>query len=233
MKILIVVAMMKEAEPIIQSFLMKKSSIQLDNLLNTCLYSCFYQKHEIYLTTSGKDVLHKTDRLGSGVIPAVTMSIQAIKPDLLINIGSAGGFSKKGAQRGDIYLSIDTFKFHDRLFEPDYFHQAYGIGSYPSYSIEHIAKKLHLKIGIVSTGGSMLASQEEQKQIERNQATLKDMEAAHVAQVAHIFQTPMFAIKGVTDLVDTDECPQEQFTQNIHNLSKVLAETLINVVTLL
>ena len=78
-----------------------------------------------------------------------------------------------------------------------------------------------------------MASQEEKNQIQKNGAVLKEMEAAHIAQVAALFDIPMFAIKGVTDLVDTSVCPQEQFLENIVPLSAKLAVTVRQVLSVL
>ena len=51
-----------------------------------------------------------------------------ISPELIINVGSAGGFGERGALKYEIYLSDGTFKFLDRLFGPDAYHQFYGVG---------------------------------------------------------------------------------------------------------
>ena len=230
MKILVVVAMTKEADPIIKKLDMCLSNIQLPENLRAPVYFKLYDQHEVYLVLSGKDKVHNTDLLGSGIIPSVTLAIHIIKPSLIINIGSAGGFSQRGAKKHEIYLSDGEFRFHDRLFGPDVYHTPYGVGSYPVFDgVDELANKLNLKRARVSTGGSMLSSREEEEQMKKNGAVLKEMEAAHVAQVATLFNVPVLAIKGVSDLVDITDCPQQQFADSIHSLSEKLAEVLCNV----
>lgn len=227
MKILVVVAMEKEALPVIRGLEMTLADVQINRNVRAPIYFKAHSGHDVYLITGGKDKIHGTDLLGSGIIPSVTLGIQAVDPDLVINVGSAGGFSQRGAQRHEVYLSDGTFKFHDRLFGPDTYHKPYGVGDYPVFEgVDALAAQLNIKKARVSTGGSMLASQEEEDQMRENGAVLKEMEAAHIAQVAALFDVPMFAIKGVTDLVDTTTCPQEQFAESIQPLSEKLATTL-------
>lgn len=226
MKILAVVAMSKEAEPIIRALEMTPSRVQISGKVQAPIYFKSHAGHEVYLLVGGKDKVHGTDLIGSGIIPSVTLGIQAVDPDLIINVGSAGGFSQRGAVRHEVYLSDGTFKFHDRLFGPDVYHKPYGVGDYPVFEgVDELAATLNIKKARVSTGGSMLASREEEVQMQENGAVLKEMEAAHIAQVAALFEVPMFAIKGVTDLVDTAACPQEQFSASIMPLSEKLAVT--------
>lgn len=226
MKILAVVAMTKEAEPIIRKLEMTLSDVQINRHVQAPIYFKSHGGHDVYLLVGGKDKVHGTDLLGSGIIPSVTLAIQAIEPDLIINVGSAGGFSQRGAERHEVYLSDGTFRFHDRLFGPDTYHKPYGVGDYPVFEgVDELSTRLNLRKARVSTGGSMLASREEEAQMSENGAVLKEMEAAHIAQVAVLFDVPMFAIKGVTDLVDTTTCPQEQFSESIMPLSEKLAIT--------
>lgn len=51
-----------------------------------------------------------------GTVPAALtayLAIQALKPDLVISLGTAGGFKSKGGEIGDVYLSTG-FANHDR-----------------------------------------------------------------------------------------------------------------------
>ena len=234
MKILIVVAMNKEAQPIIKELGMSLSSVQINKHLQAPIYFKENEGRDIYLLVGGKDKVHGTDLLGSGIIPAVTLAIEKVKPTLIINVGSAGGFSCRGAEKNEVYLSDGVFKFHDRLFGPDTYHKPYGVGNYPVYDgVDVLSKQLNLKKARISTGGSMLASREEEEQMQENQAVLKEMEAAHIAQVASLFNIPLFALKGVTDLVDTAVCPQEQFSENIQPMSEKLAKILCQILNII
>jgi 5'-methylthioadenosine nucleosidase len=60
-------------------------------------------------------------------------------------------------------------------------------------------------------------------------ASVKDMEAAAVAWVSDLTNTPMFALKVVTDIVDGDRVSQEEFLENLHSAANSLQLTLENV----
>lgn len=152
--------------------------------------------------------------------------MNAISPELVINAGTAGGFSAKGANPGDIYISTGSFKFHDRLFGPNKFFTSYGIGSYACLEVPELIEQLQFKSGVISTGSSMLASNEEMMQMEANEAHLKEMEAAHIAYVAQTRKIPLFALKIVTDHVDTEVCVQKQLEANFTLLISKLVEAI-------
>lgn len=53
------------------------------------------------------------------------------------------------------------------------------------------------------------------------------MEAAAVAWVADLFGTPLFCVKAITDLVDGERPPQEEFLENLHRASQALQGAMI------
>ncbi|KAJ0968079.1 hypothetical protein J5N97_024996 [Dioscorea zingiberensis] len=71
-------------------------------------------------------------------------SIQALKPDLIINAGTAGRFKAKGACVGDVYFVSDV-SFHDRRIPIPVF-DLYGIGTRQTFSTPNLVKELNLKI---------------------------------------------------------------------------------------
>lgn len=69
---------------------------------------------QIYSGISGKCSIHGVDNVGT--VPAALtayLAIQEFKPDIVISLGTAGGFKAKGAQIGDVYVS-SGFANHDR-----------------------------------------------------------------------------------------------------------------------
>ena len=42
------------------------------------------------------------------------------------------------------------------------------------------------------------------------------------AQVAHLHGAPFLALKGITDIVDGDRPPQEEFLENLHRAAQAL-----------
>jgi 5'-methylthioadenosine nucleosidase len=223
-KVMLLVAMQKEALPIIKKMNMKILPESLDKYLPAEAYETVTDKGRIILVVSGKCTSHKVDRIGSQGLNLVAWeALKKFEPDILINPGTGGGFQRNESQPGDIYLSGESIKYHDRLFYPDMFFLNYGIGSYKCLEIPYIAKKIGAKVGVISTGASMLASTQEEKQMIENKAVVKEMEAAGIAEVAQMRGIPFIALKIITDLVDTHECPQNQFTNNFDKLISHLA----------
>ena len=59
-----------------------------------------------------------------------------------------------------------------------------------------------------------------------HEAVVKDMEAAGVSWSAHLFDTPFFALKSVTDIVDGGRVAQEEFLENLATAAKALHVSL-------
>jgi 5'-methylthioadenosine nucleosidase len=64
--------------------------------------------------SAGKCQVHGVDNVGT-VPAAVTayLAVHEFKPDLVISVGTAGGFKAKGAAIGDVFLAT-AFANHDR-----------------------------------------------------------------------------------------------------------------------
>jgi len=59
-----------------------------------------------------------------------------------------------------------------------------------------------------------------------NNASVKDMEAASVAYIAEISNTPFLALKVVTDIVDGDRPTQEEFLENLSTAASSLQQKI-------
>jgi 5'-methylthioadenosine nucleosidase len=223
-KILILVAMEKEALPLVQILKLKIHQQPLDPSLPAKTFYSKTEQGEIFLVMSGKCPHHQVDRIGSQGLNLVAWeAVKTYTPNLIVNIGTAGGFQTAHAKPGDIYISSETIKYHDRLFYPDLVFQNYGIGNYKCLEIPLLAQQLQLKQGIISTGGSLIASENEKIQMKKNNASVKDMEAAGIAEIAQLKNIPFIALKIITDLVDIEDCPQNQFERNFETLIHSLA----------
>ena len=66
------------------------------------------------MAAAGKCQLHGVDNVGT-VPAAVTayLAVHEFKPDLVISVGTAGGFKSKGAAIGNVFLAT-AFANHDR-----------------------------------------------------------------------------------------------------------------------
>jgi 5'-methylthioadenosine nucleosidase len=66
------------------------------------------------------------------------IALTELKPDLIINAGTAGGFKKHSAAIGDVFLS-DHVKHHDRRIPLPGFHE-YGRGNHESFKCHNLIK---------------------------------------------------------------------------------------------
>lgn len=76
--------------------------------------------------------------------------------------------------------------------------------------------------GVVSSGNSLDYSKEDWDQMAANEAAVKEMEAAGISWVAHLHGVPFLAVKSITDIVDGDQPPQQEFLENLHAAAQAL-----------
>ena len=227
-RIALLFAMQQEADPVISALNLDRISGIGVSLLPMRFYQGFFGRNlELMLSVNGHDSRFGVDSIGTE--PAVLnayVTLTHFKPHLCVNAGTAGGFKKKGAQIGDVYLSCDSFKFHDRRIPiPGW--DEYGVGSYPSLKISGLADSLGLKSGLVTTGNSLDYTDRDLEMIEQNGGSVKEMEAAGIAWVASTLGVPMIALKSVTDFVDHHELAQDQFLKNLHHATQTLRDKVI------
>jgi nucleoside phosphorylase len=228
-KISLIFAMQAEADPVLAKLDLKK--IQPDPFYQALPFG-FYQgvfrdRLQLSVTIPGKDRRFAVDSIGTE--PAAVAAFATIfhfRPQVLINSGTAGGFQGKGAEVGKVYLSDRHFAFHDhRIPLPGW--DRFGQGMYPSADVSRLAAKLGLERANISSGNSLDFTDDELLRIEANQASLKEMEAAAIAWVAYTTHTPVFAIKSVTNLIDTNPDSPAEFEKNFALASSAMArETL-------
>ena len=128
---------------------------------------------------------------------------------------------------GDVYVST-ALRNHDRRIELPVFDQ-YGIwevtsppaprlvevrvDQFPPQATSAVAcdltrlasQALGLKTGTVSSGNSLNCGPEDRAALDASGACVKEMEGAAIAYVAHLFDTPLLAVKAITDIVDGDK----------------------------
>lgn len=62
-------------------------------------------------------------------------------------------------------------------------------------------------------------------------SVLQEMEAGAIAWVADLWKVPMFCIKSITDMVDTDSPSVQEFQDNLAAASKALEAIVPKVLT--
>ncbi|CAK9142894.1 unnamed protein product [Ilex paraguariensis] len=239
--IVFIIAMQTEAFPLVKKFqLSQDTNSVFPEGVPWVRYHGTYKDLNLNIIWPGKDRAFGVDSVGTIPASLVTYaSIQALKPDLIINAGTAGGFKAKGACIGDVFLASDV-AFHDRR-NPIPVFDLYGVGLRQAFSTPNLSKELNLKVGKLSTGDSLDMCPQDNALIIANDATTKDMEdnlnyfaigfqGAAVAYVADLLKVPAIFIKAVTDVVDGDKPTADEFLQNLAAVTAALAETVPQVV---
>lgn len=220
--VLFIIAMQTEASPLVNKFqLVEEPESVFPKGVPWVRYYGKYKDLNINIVCPGKDKILGVDSVGTVSASLLTYaSIQALQPDLIINAGTAGGFKAKGASIGDVFLASDI-AFHDRRIPIPVF-DLYGVGSRQAFSTPNLAKELNLKVGKLSTGDSLDMCPQDEAAIVANDATVKDMEGAAIAYVAHLLEVPAIFLKAVTDIIDGDKPTAEEFLQNLAAVTAAL-----------
>lgn len=228
--ILLVIAMQAEALPLVSRFtLSEDQDSPFPKGVPWIRYHGKYKDLQISIVTAGKDAIFGVDSVGTVSSALVTYaSVQALKPDIVINVGTAGGFKVKGACVGDVYLATDT-AFHDRRIPIPVFDQ-YGVRSRATISTPNLVKELGLKVGKLSTGDSLDMSSQDEELIRANETTMKDMEGAAIAYVTDLFSVPTIYIKAITDVVDGEKPTAEEFLENLSTVALAMEGAVTQVV---
>lgn len=188
---------------------------------------------EVVLVVNGTDPRTGVDCIGTTAAALSTQvaldrcrTIAGRHPELLLSVGTAGGWQRAGAVIGDVYLAWDRFVYHDRRIDIPGF-DAFGRGDLPAADLRDHAEHLGCRLGVVTTGDSLDESPEDASRIEASGAEVKEMEAAAVAWTAGLHGVDVGAVKAITDLVDHPAPTAEQFRANLAAAATALRETTV------
>jgi len=220
--LLLLVAMNDEAKPTIEKFNLQKAE-PMEGLPFE-IYKGEGNGQRITLMTSGRDPELGLDNVGTQAASVMAaFGIREFKPDMVLNFGTAGGFKASGAEIGTVYLCGD-FKYHDRRIPIPGFDK-YGVGNYASGVPKGLAAKF--PVATVTTGNSLDSTENERKEMfeqAEHRPLVKEMEAAAIAQVCSWSKKPFLALKSITDIIDGEGVPQQEFMENLHLASEKLQE---------
>lgn len=231
--VVIAVAMQQEAEP----FITHLDLTPVDNFFpEEAPFKAFggvYEECKLTVVTNGQDNVYGTGVENVGTVPAALvtfLTLQKLKGDvdLVINAGTCGGFKAKGAEVGDVFITEASANHDRRIAIPPYI--PYGVGKIESTNTDSLRKAIGAKLGIVSTGNSLDKHDWDDEQMKKNDASVKDMEAAAIAWSCALHDVPHFGVKVVTDIVDGDKPSDEEFMENLASAAKSLQEALPKVV---
>ena len=238
-RVLIVVAMEQEVQPLVEHF-------GLPRLAHPFLAGSPMvawggtlpdRQLELHIVWCGMDARYGNNNVGTAAAAVSTYASCAAfgAPDLVLSVGTAGGFSAHGAQIGDVFLSTKCV-FHSRRIpgaSGDGELEESGFGHYRSPPLLGLARAAGLKLGVVSTSDSLDATPLDLQLMAGEGASVKEMEAAAVAWTCQQLGVPFVALKGITDLVDGAHATRGEFESNLATAAASLQAKLAAVLRLL
>lgn len=231
-RIVIMVAMLEEAEPMLQALGLREHDLGLNPVLQCRCFTGIVKGYRIDLVVSGAEPALGVARVGTEFATLTAYEvIQKLTPDTLISAGTAGGYADKGAQVGDVYVASKHFCYHDRHIPISPAYMAYSRGQHPCLEAPALARALNLKMGIVSSGNSLTVSQEDQATLSEIGSVAKEMEVAAIANVARLFGVRVLGLKAITNLAGVEANAATQFEQNFQLATTRLAAVLPQVVS--
>ena len=185
---------------------------------------------EVLLAVNGADPATGVDCVGSTAAALSTHVALSTGPvDLVVTAGTAGGWRRSNAEIGDVYIAWPHITCHDRRIDLPGFDQ-FGRADIPTADLRRFAVDLGCRLGIVTTGDSLDESPTDHERILANGGKVKEMEAAAVAWVAQLHDTPVTAVKAITDLVDSPVATATQFTANLAAAAESLQATMVDLI---
>ena len=191
-------------------------------------FSILNSQFSINIVTNGRQ--HDRDLIGcEAAALTTTVAIQLLKPDLVISSGTCGGWKRKGAEVGQVYIANGAM-FHDRRVPGDNAWDTQGLGNYPVWEGSYrLAKKLQMPMGKVTTGSSFDLLPIEEQYIDANGGELKEMEGAAVAFVCSMYHIPVILVKAVTNLRDAPSDDIKDFHSHLKAVCQRLCEANIDI----
>lgn len=223
MKIAIIVPMAEEAE-----FYGKHFHLENKEMFGSTEFEHFYVNgNDVYLGLIGIGKVNAAMNLAS--------LLTKEKIDLIFMTGSAGSLQDT-VHRKDLILPT-SFAYHDA-------HNTnagnYVEGQIPQEPAQFVLdseqrkaflqylkeKGIEFKEGLIVTGDSFISSQEQKDEIKKNfpDALGVEMEGAAFAQVAYKFNTPLVALRAISD--NGDENADEDFVAFVKEVGQKAAEII-------
>lgn len=228
-RIAIVCALRGEAKPLIELGGFKETA-PFDADLPMRYYEGKVGSATVLLAVNGVDSRYAVDQIGTNAAALSTyLLLQHFKPDILINLGTAGGIGAQDVAIGDVCVGQGNVHLHDRRIPVKQFLD-YAVGAYPTLPAAKLIRELGLKIASVSTGNSFGCNETERNQLTAARSTLVDMEAAAIAWVAWEKKIPFLPIKGVSDLIDVEASSEQQFNANFKSVNSAVAVKTLEVI---
>lgn len=222
-----------EAKPFIDHLGLKEDKSFFPEHTPFVAYQGMHGQCKVTVVFNGKDAVYGTGVDNVGTVPASIATFLALqkmkselpgKEHLLINAGTCGGFKRKGAEIGDVFITTGVANHDRRIPIPDFV--PYGTGKLDTVNAEKLAQTYSYKTGICTTSNSLDKTEKDDELMLANDASVKDMEAAAIAWSCGVHSVPFLGVKVVTDIVDGGVPTQDEFLANLQSASKSLQDAL-------
>lgn len=215
----IVVALEKEAMP----FLSQINAVKTDDIASKKVYKGQVSDKTVYLIISG------IGKVSSAL--STQALIDKFFPDAVINFGTVCGIGNNVAAKK--YYAIDKccqydFDLSDLDNVPVGYIQDYDTVFFPAKT----DKLEYLDKASLATSDKFTCKDIDVKTVKELRCSLCDMEGASVAQVCLSNKTPLYIIKGVTDVFGSGS-NSEQFTENLKAVSDGFPQEIIRLLNAL
>ncbi|MFK7882874.1 MAG: hypothetical protein AB8F26_01665 [Phycisphaerales bacterium] len=216
--IAILCAMQAEADPIIASLGLAPTKPPWPGHLPMQHWQ--HPTEPITLTTNGTDPRHNVDLIGTTPATLATHAIiEHTNPAAILVAGACGGHSQR-TEIGRVHLINRAFHHDRRIPLPGF--DAYGIGPEPLHQSNQLSDAFQAPIATISTGNALDTLPQELAFFDKHNVTTKDMETASIAWTASHYNTPVIALRAVTDFFD-HPTPEHQFLANFNEATNNLA----------
>ena len=219
--IAVIIAMEAEAAPLVEHLGLKKAEPSpFPGPLPAVVYSGAVGGATVHVCTNGPARGFGVDSVGT--VPAALTAYhicQTLKPDLLVNAGTAGGFKAKGGAIGDVYLAT-AFKNHDRRIPIPV--------STPTASAPPTPPRLQpsRRHGLQGWRRLHQYPRRPRRRPRRHQGRTtrpsRRWKPPTSAPITTMFDIPFIAVKAITDIVDGDKPTQDEFLENLGAAAKAL-----------
>jgi len=106
-----------EAMPFIEKLQLQRNAEFFPSVTPFHAFEGTFGECKVTVVTNGKDDVHETGVDNVGTVPAALVTFlglqQVPSAQLVINAGTCGGFKRKGAEIGNVYLT-DAVAHHDQ-----------------------------------------------------------------------------------------------------------------------
>ncbi len=216
-------AMHSEADAIIDALGLQPAAHPWPDHHPPRVWSGLMHNRLVYLAVNGRDPRTNAELIGTTPATLATnLVIEGLDPAHILIAGAAGGCAQT-TTIGQVLL-IDKAYHHDRRIPLPEFAD-YAHGPEPLHCTQELADAFNADIATISTGNALDSPPIDLAFFQTNRVRVKDMETASIAWVAGLSNTPVSALRAITDHYDHPS-PEHQFLTNFEQALRNLAGSI-------